>query len=544
MAQVLRVLGTGSCRESNPKYYEFRKRYYKLYYRFKPRYHYWGQVILLRKFLVVLCTIFLKSNPTLQATTALMILFVSYSVHNRALPYLRNDLLGAGDADMEKASQDSSEKQRISRLGSRTSAGSLANMVGGVDDGEGKEQASDGESEESAITIRERALTLINKNPKSMSVSRSLRKTKRRASLMGSKLSALTQTMSRHSMSSMTTRRSMGSMTSRHNSMGSMTHSDSSDAGAAKCVEEHVSSPPRPKSAATASESPSSLTRLGSISELKGGEDGTGMSPLHLLSSASDAPDAPSSYWEEDANGHYKDVTGDSRASSMNTEKSRRLEALLRTRSEAGQQAAGGGGGGASSPSLQQHSSMYGVHTPAEAEAPGDGEDGEDGEDDDDNNNSLAANMKMSKSFLMDYNTMETIFHFCSILILLCALMFESGSKGDLSGGEGGSTAAKRNAAFAAAPTWGDATVGESGAGADAGQTGANDGAEHYLLVFFVISVVAVSSIYFMFALLSEVIRSFSHYARVMRQRKEGKTMAKAKEVQAQVEMTQRCVVG
>ena len=99
MAQVRRVLGTGSCRESNPKYYEFRKRYYKLYYRFKPRYHYWGQVILLRKFLVVLCTIFLKSNPTLQATTALMILFVSYSVHNRALPYLRNDLLGAGDAD-------------------------------------------------------------------------------------------------------------------------------------------------------------------------------------------------------------------------------------------------------------------------------------------------------------------------------------------------------------------------------------------------------------------------------------------------------------
>ena len=80
--QVLRALGTGSCRETNPKYYEFRKRYYKLYYRFKPKFHYWGQVILLRKFLVVLCTIFLKSNPTLQATCALMILFISYSVHS------------------------------------------------------------------------------------------------------------------------------------------------------------------------------------------------------------------------------------------------------------------------------------------------------------------------------------------------------------------------------------------------------------------------------------------------------------------------------
>jgi hypothetical protein len=94
--QVLRVLGTGSVRSENP-HYEFRKRYYKLYYRFKPRYHYWGEVILFRKFLIVLITIFLKHNPTLQATCAVMILFVSYSVHIRTLPYLRNDLLGRND---------------------------------------------------------------------------------------------------------------------------------------------------------------------------------------------------------------------------------------------------------------------------------------------------------------------------------------------------------------------------------------------------------------------------------------------------------------
>ena len=127
---------------------------------------------------------------------------------------------------------------------------------------------------------------------------------------------------------------------------------------------------------------------------------------------------------------------------------------------------------------------------------------------DDGNTNSMATNVRISKNFLMDYNTMETIFHFCSILILLCALMFESGTSG------GGSKTTRRSAELTAAPILGDAQT----AGAEA-----NDGAEHYLLVVFVISVVALSSIYFMVALLSEVIRSFSHFARVMKQRKQVK---------------------
>ena len=147
---------------------------------------------------------------------------------------------------------------------------------------------------------------------------------------------------------------------------------------------------------------------------------------------------------------------------------------------------------------------MYGIVVP-EAKTGGRAEN-------DGNTNSVATNMRVSKNFLMDYNTMETIFHFCSILILLCALMFESGSQGDLGGG--GSNTAKKNAELVAAPTLGDAPK----AGAEA-----NEGAEHYLLVVFVISVVALSSIYFMFALLSEVVRSFSHFARVMKQRKQAK---------------------
>ena len=317
--------------------------------------------------------------------------------------------------------------------------------------------------------------------------------------------------------------------------MSRMTSKESSDESAVKCAE--LVSSPRSKSAALSSDSPISLPRLGSILELKGGGGDREMSPLQLprqehLPADSDAP---SSYWEEDANGHYKEVTGDSHASSTGAEKNRRLESLLRTRGGAGLQASGGegssasslqagersnplwgrsggggGGGNEGAQHMKRHSSMYGVSSDPEvvgdaARSSGDGE--ENG-----SSSSMATNMKMSKNFLMDYNTMETIFHFCSILILLCALMFESGSQGNLSGGS--SKTAKRNAALAAAPTLGDT----SAAGAVE-----NEGAEHYLLVVFVISVVALSSIYFMFALLSEVIRSFSHFARVMRQRKQTK---------------------
>jgi hypothetical protein len=97
--QVLRVLGLGRFRDENNAdnnvYYEFRKRFYKLYYRFKPRYHYWGEVILLRKFAVIMCTVFMKHNPPFQATSVLMIVFISYTVHMRVTPYLRNDILNA-----------------------------------------------------------------------------------------------------------------------------------------------------------------------------------------------------------------------------------------------------------------------------------------------------------------------------------------------------------------------------------------------------------------------------------------------------------------
>jgi hypothetical protein len=167
--QVLRVLGTGSTRAENPEHYEFRKRFYKLYYRFKPRYHYWGEVILFRKFLIVLCTVFLKHNPTLQATCALMVLFISYSVHIRAMPYLRNDLLGCENID--GLDDDSSEDDDDS--GGDEDDNTTAAEAGGG----GSPRRKNSRMKKHAITgggnrqnarlerAERKALALVNKNP-------------------------------------------------------------------------------------------------------------------------------------------------------------------------------------------------------------------------------------------------------------------------------------------------------------------------------------------------------------------------------------------
>ena len=50
--QLLRAQNTGKTRTSNPNAYEFRKRYHKLYYQFKPHHYYWILVIIARKFMI------------------------------------------------------------------------------------------------------------------------------------------------------------------------------------------------------------------------------------------------------------------------------------------------------------------------------------------------------------------------------------------------------------------------------------------------------------------------------------------------------------
>ena len=87
------------------------------------------------------------------------------------------------------------------------------------------------------------------------------------------------------------------------------------------------------------------------------------------------------------------------------------------------------------------------------------------------------------------------IFHFCSILILLSALMFESGAK----------TVRAVGREFPITTINGTAAVEEK------------VDASHYVLVVFVISIVVVSSLYFFLALGNELRNSFAHFCKVRR---------------------------
>ena len=61
-------------RENNPNCYDFRKRYGKLYYQFKPEYWYWGLVILARKFMFAWCELMLRTNATFQLCAVLLVI--------------------------------------------------------------------------------------------------------------------------------------------------------------------------------------------------------------------------------------------------------------------------------------------------------------------------------------------------------------------------------------------------------------------------------------------------------------------------------------
>jgi len=86
--QLLRAKGLGDTRETNPNCYDFRKRYHKLYYYFKPGKQYWIFYIILRKFWIAFAALIFRSNPTFQLAFILLILFVSYAMQVRNKPYM------------------------------------------------------------------------------------------------------------------------------------------------------------------------------------------------------------------------------------------------------------------------------------------------------------------------------------------------------------------------------------------------------------------------------------------------------------------------
>jgi hypothetical protein len=85
--QVLRASGVGDDAGENPQLF-VRKRYQKLYNDFRPEFFYWRLVMILRKFLLVMCSTFFSRDPMLQASVAVMIMFFSYVIQAATRPFL------------------------------------------------------------------------------------------------------------------------------------------------------------------------------------------------------------------------------------------------------------------------------------------------------------------------------------------------------------------------------------------------------------------------------------------------------------------------
>jgi hypothetical protein len=86
--QLLRAANTGTSRKTNPNCYDFRKRYHKMYYNFKPDFVHWILVILCRKFFIAVSAIIFRRNATFQMAMMLMVLFASYATHVVFKPYM------------------------------------------------------------------------------------------------------------------------------------------------------------------------------------------------------------------------------------------------------------------------------------------------------------------------------------------------------------------------------------------------------------------------------------------------------------------------
>jgi hypothetical protein len=68
---VVNPTGTGETRLTNPHCYDFRKKYHKLYYQFKPNQYYWILVVISRKFLIAVTALLFRKNTSFQVRAPL-----------------------------------------------------------------------------------------------------------------------------------------------------------------------------------------------------------------------------------------------------------------------------------------------------------------------------------------------------------------------------------------------------------------------------------------------------------------------------------------
>jgi len=105
--QYLRCLGTGSKKETNKAYFNFRSKYATLYFKFKPKLYYWILIIIARKLCIVTFTLLFHVNATMQLAMILLVMFISYTLQVKCNPYLSradySDIVGEMDSEEYQA---------------------------------------------------------------------------------------------------------------------------------------------------------------------------------------------------------------------------------------------------------------------------------------------------------------------------------------------------------------------------------------------------------------------------------------------------------
>jgi hypothetical protein len=64
--QLLRALGTGNTKITNPRALEFRRMFNRMYYNFKPHKTYWIICVMGRKFGIAVTALMFQKNPAFQ----------------------------------------------------------------------------------------------------------------------------------------------------------------------------------------------------------------------------------------------------------------------------------------------------------------------------------------------------------------------------------------------------------------------------------------------------------------------------------------------
>jgi hypothetical protein len=87
--QLLRAIGIGDDKLSNPRALEFRRKFHRSYYQFRPDYAYfWVLFIVFRKFCIAATAILFNKNAAFQMAACLLVMFLAYSLQVKWSPYM------------------------------------------------------------------------------------------------------------------------------------------------------------------------------------------------------------------------------------------------------------------------------------------------------------------------------------------------------------------------------------------------------------------------------------------------------------------------